>query len=125
MTVRCQHLALATHDLDASRAFYGEVLGLEVATYDPEAGLLALRLADGFVLRFERRAQVHPQGLLFFGLELPTFEEVDRWFVRLEGHVPIVEDLRERYADRPGPYGFLIRDPSGYVVKVFKYGPRR
>jgi len=87
--------------------------------------MLGLRLQDGFVLRFDFTEEAFtPAGLSYFGLELPSFADVDTWFGRLKGRVPIVRDLRPKFADRPGPYGFLLRDPDGYVVKLFKYGPR-
>jgi len=115
---RLQHLSLWSRDLAATEAFYAGLLGLSVA--NREEGLLALRLPDGFVLRFERGPA---PGLAFLGLELERFEEVDRAFARLGGRA--VLHLRGRYHDRPGPYGFFLEDPDGYPVKLFKYGPQR
>jgi len=122
--MRAQHLALKSRDLAETRRFYHGMLGLEVAGFR-EGELVAFRLQDGFVLRFDFTEEAFtPAGLSYFGLELPSFADVDTWFGRLKGRVPIVRDLRPRFADRPGPYGFLLRDPDGYVVKLFKYGPR-
>ena len=123
--MRCQHVCFESGDLEATLRFYGDLLDLKVAHYEPNS-LLTFQLEDGFVLRFEYTDKpVVPQGMRFFGLELPTYDAVDLWFDRLqEAGVNIVEDLRPRFKDRPGPYGFLIRDPNGYIVKLFKYGPR-
>jgi hypothetical protein len=30
-------------------------------------------------------------------------------------------DMREEYRHRQGPYGFIVRDPNGYRIKIFKY----
>jgi len=122
--MRVQHLALKSRDLAATRRFYHELLGLEVAGFR-EGELVAFWLEGGFVLRFDfTEEDFTPAGLSYFGLELPSFADVDAWFEQLKGRAPIVRDLRPEFADRPGPYGFLLRDPDGYVVKLFKYGPR-
>lgn len=122
--LRCQHICLTTDRLAETRDFYVKTLGLVAATYDEASGLLALLLADGFVLRFEAKGPAEPSSIRFIGLELDSFEEVDRLFDALSGRVPIVQDLRSRYTSRQGPYGFIIEDPNGYRLKLFKYGPR-
>lgn len=123
--MRCQHVSLNTRNLQETHAFYVELLGLPVANYDEARGLLALKFDDGSVLRFERTdGEVSPSGVRFVGIELDSFEEVDRWYERLAGRIPIVQDLRPRYTSIAGPYGFLVRDPNGYAIKLFRYGPR-
>ena len=97
--MRCQHICLNTRKLRETCEFYGELLGLPVAHYDEDRGLLALRFDDGSVLRFERvegGEEISPSGVRFVGIELDSFEEVDRWYERLagSGRVPLVEDLR-------------------------------
>ncbi len=122
--MRVQHLALKSRELAATGRFYHGLLGLEVAGLREQA-LIAFRLEDGFVLRFDFTEEAFtPAGLSYFGLELPSFADVDAWFERLKDRAPVVRDLRPNYTHRPGPYGFLLRDPDGYVVKLFKYGPR-
>lgn len=113
-----------TDQLSETRDFFAETLGLEVANYDESAGLLVLRLADGFVLRFESKGPATPETIRFLGLELGSFDEVDSFYDRLRGRVNIIEDLRPRFTTKEGPYGFIIEDPNGYRLKLFKYGPR-
>ena len=47
---RCQHIALLASDLEIVRSFHRDVLGLELANYLPNEGVLAFQLRDGFVL---------------------------------------------------------------------------
>ncbi|MDP8958355.1 MAG: VOC family protein [Actinomycetota bacterium] len=120
--VTCQHVAFFSLDLEATKSFFQELLGLEVANYDPEHGLLVFGLAEGFVLRFERTTEsVGCPGLRFVGLEFSSFDEVDALFEGVSSAAPILADMRERYRDRRGPYGFVIEDPNGYRFKIFKY----
>lgn len=121
---RCQHICLTTERLAETRDFYVDVLGLNDANYDESSGLLALGLADGFVLRFEAKGAADPSSIRFLGLELKSFEEVDRLHSELSQRVKVIEDLRPRFTSAEGPYGCIIEDPNGYRLKLFKYGPR-
>ena len=47
-----QHIALKTNCLEATRAFYAEVLGLPKVQANLETGHIWVNLAEGFVLRF-------------------------------------------------------------------------
>ncbi|OAN46106.1 hypothetical protein A6A03_13265 [Chloroflexus islandicus] len=122
--VRCQHICLLTDRLRETRDFYANTLGLTPAYYDETVGVLAITLADGFVLRFEAKGPPEPDGIRFIGLELSSFEAVDDLYEELARRILIVEDLRARYATAKGPYGFIIADPNGYRLKLFKYGPK-
>ncbi|MCS6889645.1 MAG: VOC family protein [Chloroflexus sp.] len=121
---RCQHICLTTDRLRETRDFYANILGLAPTYYDETVGVLAITLADGFVLRFETAGPPEPSGIRFIGLELDSFAAVDSLFEELVGRARIVEDLRARYTTIKGPYGFIIEDPNGYRLKLFKYGPR-
>lgn len=117
-----QHIALKTNRLEATRAFYAEVLGLPEVRVNLEAGHIWVNLAEGFVLRFDRTNEApDPSALVYLGLELENFTAVDERFSRVSLHAPIERDLREEYRHRQGPYGFIVRDPNGYRIKVFKY----
>ena len=119
---RLQHIALKTEDLERTRAFYKDVLGLEEANYDADIGRLWLSLEDGFTLIFDRtEEEVIAWGLTYLGLELSDFAAVDAIFERVSSHTSIEKDIREQYRHAQGPYGFFVRDPNGYRIKVFKY----
>jgi catechol 2,3-dioxygenase-like lactoylglutathione lyase family enzyme len=124
MSMRCQHIALMTSHLAATYTFYVDLLGLHPANYDPARGLLALGLDEGFVLRFEAGEIVLPDSIRFIGVELDSFDAVDRLHARLAPQVEILTDLRLQFTTAPGPYGFIIADPNGYRMKLFRYGPR-
>ena len=117
---RIQHIALKTNDLERTHTFY-KLLGLE-ADLNPEVGRMWLNFEDGFTLIFDRSDEKpDPATLTYLGLELASFEAVDRMFERLAPQIGIGRDLRETYRNAQGPYGFFVEDPNGYVIKVFKY----
>jgi catechol 2,3-dioxygenase-like lactoylglutathione lyase family enzyme len=122
--MRCQHIALMTIRLDATYTFYVDLLGMQPVNYDPAHGLLALSLDEGFVLRFEAGPAVASASIRFIGIELDSFDAVDRLHARLAPQVEIITDLRPQFTATPGPYGFIIADPNGYRIKLFRYGPR-
>ena len=117
---RIQHIALKTNDLESTRAFYA-LLGLE-GDFNLEVGRMWLNFDDGFTLIFDRSdKKPDPATLTYLGLELASFEAVDRMFEKLAPQTSIGRDLREAYRNAQGPYGFFVEDPNGYTIKVFKY----
>ena len=77
---------------------------------------------NGFTLIFDRSdKKPDPATLTYLGLELASFEAVDRMFEKLAPQISIGRDLRKMYRNAQGPYGFFVEDPNGYVIKVFKY----
>ena len=121
MTTRLQHLALKTNDLVATHVFYLELLRLP-GRCDAESGHLWVNFNDGFVLRFDRSEDTPKTGAVqYLGLELASFEAVDRMHKHLAHRMSIHRDLRETYRYAQGPYGFFVADPNGYLIKVFRY----
>lgn len=120
---RCQHIALFANNLEMVLRFHQEHLGLEVANYSPEEGVLAFQLHENFVLRYERSEQpVATDSVRFIGLELPSFEDVDNKFDQMQGRgVEVLSDMREAFRTSRGPYGFVVADPTGWRFKIFKY----
>lgn len=122
MLMRCQHLALLSSDLGRTRAFYADLLGLDIATFSPQEGMLALRLEEGFILRFHRTEEPFSSAsVAYLGLELSSFKAVDELLEQLSKAIPIERNVRERFRRDTGPYGFFIRDPDGYRIKVFSH----
>jgi uncharacterized glyoxalase superfamily protein PhnB len=99
------------HDLDASRSFYTEVLGFEVAMQDPVLGLTSPANRTAQVLippaGFE---DPQPQ----FGIDLGTPDAVDA------AHAAARErGLRVVYPIRDEPWGvrrFFVEDPGGTII---------
>ena len=103
-------------DLDASRAFYTDVLGFEVAMEDPILGLTSPANRSAQVL-------VSPPGFQdpqpHFGIDLGEPEAVDA------AHTAALErGLRVVYALRDEPWGvrrFFVEDPSGTIINVLAH----
>ena len=103
-------------DPDASRAFYTEVLGFEVAMEDPVLGLTSPAHRSAQVL-------VPPAGFddlpPRFGIDLGQPEAVDA------AHTAAVQrGLRIVYALRDEPWGvrrFFVEDPSGTIINVLAH----
>jgi catechol 2,3-dioxygenase-like lactoylglutathione lyase family enzyme len=103
-------------NLDASRAFYTEVLGFEVAMEDPLLGLTSPANPSAQVLvpatGFE---DPQPQ----FGIDLGVPEAVDA------AHAAAVQrGLRVVYSLRDEPWGvrrFFVEDPGGTIINVLAH----
>ena len=103
-------------DLDASRAFYTDVLGFEVAMEAPVLGLTSPANSSAQVL-------VPPTGFEDpqprFGVDLGAPEAVDA------AHAAAVErGLRVVYALRDEPWGvrrFFVEDPGGTIINVLAH----
>ena len=115
-----EHVALKASDLGRTELFYQ---GLGGRTSRHVGGKrLFVELGGGSRLIFDA-AQVVPDvgAITYLGLELPDFPAVDAAFARLASSAALGRDIREDYRTATGPYGFFVRDPDGYSVKVFKY----
>ena len=106
---------LTPPDYDASRAFWADVVGLEVArTFDDDAGVL-LRLGPGTCLELLREAHgAEAGGALRLSVEVA---DVLEWYTRLsEGGAAVASP-----ADQPwGHRSFTLRDPGGLLVTFFQ-----
>ena len=103
-------------DLAASRDFYVEVLGFEVAMEDPVLGLTSPTNPTAQVL-------IPPRGMEYprprFGIDVGAPEAVDA------AHAEVVRrGLRVVYPLTNEPWGvrrFFVEDPSGTVVNVLAH----
>ena len=106
-------------DLGASRDFYVEVLGLEVAMEDPVLGLTSPTNPTAQVLIPPRGMENPPPR---FGVDVGDPEAVDA------AHAEAVRrGLRVVYPLTNEPWGvrrFFVEDPSGTVVNVLAHLPR-
>ena len=103
-------------DLDASRSFYTDVLGFEVAMEEPVLGLTSPTNRSAQVL-------VPPTGFddpqPQFGIDLGDPKAVDA------AHAAALQrGLRVVYALRDEPWGvrrFFVEDPSGTIINVLAH----
>jgi catechol 2,3-dioxygenase-like lactoylglutathione lyase family enzyme len=103
-------------DVDASRAFYTDVLGFEVAMEDPVLGVTAPANRSAQVL-------IPPAGFEDpqprFGIDVGSPEAVDA------AHAAALErGLRVVYPLRNEPWGvrrFFVEDPGGTIVNVLAH----
>lgn len=116
MPIRRIHPYVETDDLDASRSFYTEVFGLEVAMEAPVMGLEAPDLASAQVIVCPRGFQT-PQP--DFGIDVGDPAAVDRAHAQVrERGLRVVYDLRDE------PWGvrrFFVEDPDGRIINVLAH----
>jgi catechol 2,3-dioxygenase-like lactoylglutathione lyase family enzyme len=103
-------------DLDASRAFYTDVLGFEVSMEEPVLGLTSpTNRTAQVVLPPTGFHEPQPQ----FGIDLGDPKAVDA------AHTAAVQrGLRIVYALRDEPWGvrrFFVEDPSGTIINVLAH----
>ncbi|MCP2014665.1 catechol 2,3-dioxygenase-like lactoylglutathione lyase family enzyme [Deinococcus sp. HSC-46F16] len=113
-----EHVAFRARDLGRTQVFY-ELLGAETSLRGER---LLATFRGGTRLIFDR-SETAPDvaAVTYLGLELDSFDEVDRLLARISEQTSIQHDMREHYRHTTGPYGFFVTDPDGYVLKVFKY----
>ncbi len=121
---RLDHLVLTVYDLDATRAFYTRVLGMEEVTF--AGGRRALVFG-------EQKINLHQQGHEFEPkASKPTPGSADLCFVMDDGIPTVLEHLRECGVEvlegpleRIGALGEMtsvyFRDPDGNLIEVSTY----
>lgn len=130
---RVHHIALNVHDLQASRHFYGTILGLHELTGEEIPTTLRSLVADGKVTNF-----VTPDGTvldLFWEPDLsPPDSDPSRGFTRAN-HLAFdiepqlfdraVEVLRQNQipidhgpVSRPTGRGIYFYDPDGFLIEI-------
>jgi catechol 2,3-dioxygenase-like lactoylglutathione lyase family enzyme len=107
-----RHLALKTRDLETTKRFYVDVLGLAEAFEHPGMIFLASP-GGGDLLNFVRaRGRITGGGLDHFGFHVPAA----RWRALLarlrRAGVPV--------RGRRGSWAVYIRDPNGYTVELYR-----
>jgi catechol 2,3-dioxygenase-like lactoylglutathione lyase family enzyme len=125
------HVDLAVADVDASLAFYRDLLGplgfaeeVRYPTYRGteevvylvqrlERGGIGLRPADGGAHRY------YDVGIEHIAFEVDTREEVDAAHARCLARGARIHFPPEEDRDEEGYYAFFVFDPDGIRVEVF------
>ncbi|MGI8414165.1 MAG: VOC family protein [Solirubrobacteraceae bacterium] len=118
MAIKRIHPYVETDDLAASRSFYTEVFGLQVAMEAPVIGLQAPELRSAQIIVCPRGFET-PQP--DFGIDVGNPDAVDQLHA-------VVRDrgLRVVYPLTDEPWGvrrFFIEDPDGHIINVLAHLP--
>lgn len=128
-----QHLGLTVRDVDASEAWYSNVLGLVRAFIDPHPGddgyaVVMTRPETGLFIGLHHhpdadRQEFSPRrtGLDHVAVQLPSREAIDEWTAHLDAlgveHEAVVEKTE------PAHFALLVvRDPDGIPLELFWFG---
>ncbi len=118
MAIKRIHPYVETDDLDASRSFYTDILGLQVAMETPVLCLQAPDLPSAQVIVCPRGFET-PQP--DFGIDVGGPEAVDQLHARVQHR-----GLRIVYPLTDEPWGvrrFFVEDPDGRIVNVLAHRP--
>lgn len=112
-------IGIQTHDLDAARTFYSEVVGLKLAAKSPPGAVVFDTGPVSFAVRTPiaelKNTDALAEGIaLWFGCD-----DADALHEQLVEHgTPIV------FPPKDGPFGryFAFRDPFGYTITPHTVG---
>ena len=121
-TAGMRHAALFVSDLDATCAFYTDLLGMEIE-WQPDADNIYLTSGNDNLALIRRPPGVlsDPQRLDHIGFVIDQMDQVDEWFVHLKQAG--VETLSEPKTHRDGARSFYCRDPDGTTVQLIFHPP--
>lgn len=110
--MKFDHLALPVSNLDRSRDWYVEMLGLKVEFEIAGRHAVALQDGEGFALFLEQREGVAPNGIaLWFQVD-----DVDRTFAEWTARgVAFAHGPQKNFWG----YGPELTDPDGYIVRLW------
>jgi catechol 2,3-dioxygenase-like lactoylglutathione lyase family enzyme len=118
------HGTLSSMDLQKSRRFYEEVLGLEVIQTSPVSLLLRLGTEQAYAV--VETGQPSNHGLMDHnGIDVASREAVDEAYKALTEHKAEYGIKRiTKPLDQHGAYSFYVVDCDGNWWEVVDYGPR-
>jgi len=124
---RIAHVVLKVRDLERSRKFYTEVLGMDVMNYSPEIGILFLA---------NNRRDHHELALLQIGPQAETPRANEIGLLHVAFRLRTEEELRAAYKElkeKEVPISFTVdhgitksvyfRDPDGHELEVYCDNP--
>jgi catechol 2,3-dioxygenase-like lactoylglutathione lyase family enzyme len=121
---RLDHLVLTVHDIQATCAFYSEVLGMEIVTF--EADRKALKFGQQKLNLHQLEQEFEPKALH------PTSGSADLCFVTETPLQQVIDHLQacgveieEGVVQRTGALGAIaslyLRDPDGNLLEISNY----
>lgn len=117
------HVALIVGDVERSKAFYRDVLGLEIREEDPEHGGTFMGLPN-----FGHNVDLFPTQTASGSDQRLSGQRVHHFAFQVDSH----EDLREAYrtlkgagveilaaVDHQSQHSIYVRDPDGNTVEIY------
>lgn len=127
------HVGLTVRDIDASEAWYTDVLGLVRAFVEPHAtgdgyAVVMTRPGTGLFVGLEHHPEADSQyfsprrtGLDHLALQLTARVDIDEWISHLDAVG--VEHEAPFETTEPVPHAMvLVRDPDGIPIELFWFG---
>ncbi len=110
--MKFDHLNLPVKDLDRSRAWWVETLGLKVEFEVPDTRTVALNDGEGFAIFLQEKSTVAPNGVALWFQVADTDTTHAEWKARGVG-----------FAHGPQKnfwgYGAELHDPDGYIIRLW------
>ena len=112
----------AVDDLGRAKEFYGETLGIEIATLDEENGLLSLHLAGDRDTLVYQKPGFTPANYTILNFQV---DDIDKAVDDLAARGVQVEhydgfDQDEKGISRRGPSIAWFKDPAGNILSVLE-----
>jgi catechol 2,3-dioxygenase-like lactoylglutathione lyase family enzyme len=115
-----RHVALNCHALEASVAFYTELMGMAIE-WNPDPDNYYLTSGNDNLALHRADAPAGAQRLDHVGFVLDRIEDVDRWHAHLAAAgVRIVQAPKTH---RDGARSFYCVDPDGTAVQIIYHPP--
>lgn len=115
-----RHVALFTPDLEATLAFWQEVMGYRIE-WHPDPDNVYLTCGGDNLALHRRGVEGGRERLDHVGLAVPSPADVDAWAERLRGFgTPLQTEPRTH---RDGARSFYFKDPGGALIQVIHHGP--
>ncbi len=116
-----RHVALYAHNLEASEAFWIDVMGYRVE-WRPDGDNVYLTSGSDNLALHRVAAVIVPGGVLdHLGLAVPLPGDVDAWAQRLATAGAPIEKAPKTHRD--GSRSMYFRDPGGVLVQIIHHRP--
>jgi len=107
------HLNIRVSDLERSRKFYCNVLGMREAFREPPRAIF-LRCGKDLLTLAKTKRRIRSGGM-HFGFEMRRDSQVDDWVRWLRRNKVRITSERKEESGR----GVYFRDPDGYLIEIY------
>ena len=120
-TIGLRHVALNVTNVEASEAFYVDLMGMKVEWRPDPDNVYLTSGHDNLAIHRASAESIGNQSLDHIGFILNDIEDVDLWYEYLKANN--VEIKKEPRTHRDGARSFYCLDPAGVVVQLIYHPP--